>query len=73
LPLAWWEARVAPSPEARELVLGAFEGGALAGVAGLSFESRPRLRHKASLFGMYVRPAARHLGLGAQLVEAVLA
>ena len=73
LPLAWWEARVAPPPDASELVIGAFEDGALAGVAGLSFESRPKLRHKAHLFGMYVRPAARHLGLGAQLVQAVLA
>jgi ribosomal protein S18 acetylase RimI-like enzyme len=72
LPLAWWEARVAASAEARELVLGAFEGGELAGVAGLAFETRPKLRHKASLFGMYVRPAARHLGLGAQLVQAVV-
>jgi ribosomal protein S18 acetylase RimI-like enzyme len=73
LPLAWWEARVAASADARELVLGAFEEGELAGVAGLAFESRPKLRHKASLFGMYVRPASRHLGLGAQLVQATLA
>lgn len=72
LPLAWWEARVAPGDAVRELVLGAFEEGRLAGVAGLAFESRPKLRHKASLFGMYVRPASRHLGLGRQLVQSVL-
>lgn len=72
LPLAWWEGRVAAGDAVRELVLGAFEDGQLAGVAGLAFESRPKLRHKASLFGMYVRPASRHLGLGRQLVEAVL-
>jgi ribosomal protein S18 acetylase RimI-like enzyme len=72
LPLAWWEARVSTAGDARELVLGAFDDGALAGVVGLSFESRPKLRHKALLFGMYVRPASRHLGLGAQLVEAAL-
>ena len=73
LPLAWWEARVSESADARELVLGAFEDGELSGVAGLAFESRPKLRHKATLFGMYVRPASRHLGVGAQLVQAALA
>src|SRR5690348_5629840 len=54
LPLSWWEARVQPDPQALEMVIGAFRGSQLAGVAGLSFESREKARHKAHMFGMYV-------------------
>jgi ribosomal protein S18 acetylase RimI-like enzyme len=73
LPLAWWEARVAEAPDAHERVVGAWADDTLAGVAGLSFETRAKARHKATLFGMYVLPAFRHEGVGARLVDAVLA
>jgi RimJ/RimL family protein N-acetyltransferase len=73
LPLAWWEARVQPGDAPAEMVLGALQDSALLGVAGLSFEARPKLRHKAHLFGMYVAPASRGRGLGEALVKAVLA
>ena len=72
LPLAWWEARVADMPDARERVWGAFTAGVLQGVAGLALEQRERTAHKASLFGMYVRPDARSQGLAQQLVAEVL-
>jgi RimJ/RimL family protein N-acetyltransferase len=72
LPLAWWEARVTDAPAANECVLGAWTNDTLAGVAGLSFETRAKARHKATLFGMYVRPAHRQEGVGARLVEAAL-
>ena len=72
LPLSWWEARICEDPSARELVIGGFEGERLAGVAGLSFESRPKLRHKAALFGLYVHASARKRGLGRRLVDAAL-
>ncbi|WP_345944802.1 GNAT family N-acetyltransferase [Variovorax sp. dw_954] len=72
LPMSWWEARLSVEPAAREMVFGAFEGGALAGVAGLSFEAREKARHKADFFGMYVAPAFRKHGLGARIVEAAL-
>lgn len=72
LPLSWWEARVSEDPYARELVVGGFEGARLVGVAGLSFELRPKLRHKATLFGMYVHTSARKRGLGRGLVHAAL-
>jgi GNAT superfamily N-acetyltransferase len=73
LPISWWHQRLQPDADARERVLGAWVGGELAGVAGLSFEARERSRHKATLFGMYVPQQHRQRGLGRQLVQAVLA
>jgi ribosomal protein S18 acetylase RimI-like enzyme len=73
LPMAWWEARLRDEPLAVELVLGAFEGPSLVGAAGVSFETREKARHKATLFGMYVPPEHRHKGIGHGLVVAALA
>ncbi len=67
LSLAWWEARIAD-----EWVVGAWVEEALVGVAGLVVEPRPRSRHKAKLFGMYVDAAYARRGIGARLVAAVL-
>jgi len=72
LPLSWWESRVKPDANADELVLGAFSGSRLAGVVGLSFESREKARHKAHLFGMYVPAKLRNGGVGKSLVLSVL-
>lgn len=73
LPLAFWEARLACGDAAEQIVFGALVDGQLAGALGLAFERRPKLRHKARLFGMYVAPPARRRGLGRLLVEAALA
>ena len=73
LPLSWWEARLDVSALAAEIVLGAFAADGLAGVAGLSFETRERTRHKATLFGMYVPARFRQRGVGKLLVQAALA
>ena len=72
LPLSWWEARVNADANAHEMVLGAYKGSRLSGVAGLSFESREKARHKAHLFGMYVPSNLRGGGVGKSLVLAVL-
>ncbi len=73
LPMAWWLARMGASgSNAHEMAFGAFHNGQLAGVAGLSLETRERVRHKATLFGMFVPQQHRQLGLGRQLVQAVL-
>lgn len=72
LPQAWWESRLAAGLRAAEIVLAALHDDQLAGAAGLSFESREKARHKATLFGMYVRPAYRQHGYGHQLVLAAL-
>ena len=72
LPLSWWEARLAADVMPKEMVLGAFEGSVLAGVAGLSFDQREKARHKATLFGMYVSAQSRRRGMGRALVVAAL-
>lgn len=72
LPIDFWLRRVDDHPESLELVVGAFLHGQLVGASGLSFEIRPKTRHKANLFGMYVANEARGQGLGQRLVEGVL-
>jgi ribosomal protein S18 acetylase RimI-like enzyme len=66
-PLSWFEDRMV-----RGNLFGAFVGDELAGVAGWWRQDGPKVNHKATLWGMYVRPAARSLGLGRLLVEAVV-
>lgn len=73
LPLSWWQKRLDTSPQADQIVLGAFDGARLVGAAGLQFEPREKARHKANLFGMYVDPASRQGGHGRELVSAALA
>jgi RimJ/RimL family protein N-acetyltransferase len=73
LPFAWWEARLSEASDASEIVFGSFVDGELVGVTGLAFEHREKAKHKASLFGMYVRDRCRGTGLGGQLVDQVMA
>ncbi|MGF6088119.1 N-acetyltransferase family protein [Pseudomonas sp. 18173] len=70
MPLGWWESRLTGK---LDVVFGAFEEGRLAGIVGLAFEPREKVRHKATLFGMYVTASVRQRGLGFHLVQAVLA
>jgi RimJ/RimL family protein N-acetyltransferase len=70
MPLGWWESRLTGK---LDVVLGAFEEGQLVGIVGLAFEPREKVRHKATLFGMYVSANVRQRGLGYELVQAVLA
>ena len=72
LSLSWWEARLSGAAIADEIVFGSFVDGELLGVAGLAFVQREKTKHKASLFGMYVRDRCRSMGLGGQLLDAVL-
>src|SRR5215217_8285706 len=70
-PVAWFAERLE-----RNAVFGAwaaFDGGrTLAGIAGLLVPDAAKLRHKGVLWGMYVRPRARGMGMGAALVARVL-
>ncbi len=72
LPLSWWADRLGEDPLAGQVVFGAFREQELCGVAGISFETREKIRHKATLFGMYVPERHRRIGLGRELVRAVL-
>lgn len=72
LPLEWWAERLSEAADSTEVVLGALVGSELVGAAGLRFESRVRTRHKATLFGMYVRESANGRGVGRRLVEGIL-
>ena len=53
-------------------IFGAFAEG-LVGAAGLSRPHHPKTRHKLTLWGMYVSPAARGRGVAAALLEAAIA
>ena len=72
LPLDWWETRVSDAPDAAELVVGALDGDRLIGAAGLRFATRPRIRHKALLYGLYVVAEAQGRGIARALTEAIL-
>lgn len=53
-------------------VIGAFENEHLVGIVGLFRGRHESSEHKVHLWGMYVQPAFRGRGLGAQLLEAAL-
>lgn len=65
-PLAATEARLSPSGDGR--MWGAFLDGALVGAVGLRREDRMKIRHKATVFGMYVTQEHQGRGVGAALL-----
>ncbi len=56
-----------------DFMLGAFEGGRLAGIAGCHRERAVKQRHVAYLWGVYVAAEHRRIGLGRRLIDAVVA
>ena len=72
LPMSWWESRVNEAPLAADVVFGAFDDHRMVGAAGISFETREKAKHKATLVGMYVPSEFRHRGIGRSLVRAAL-
>ena len=54
------------------MVIGAFDPG-LVGAIGLHRDRHRKAAHKVHLWGMYVTPGHRHRGVGAALLDAVLA
>jgi ribosomal protein S18 acetylase RimI-like enzyme len=69
-PLLDTERRLAAGGSER--LWGAFAGGDMAGMVGLSRETRTRNRHKAALVGLYVANEFTGRGLGRALVDTVL-
>lgn len=60
------------SPTSDTLMWGAFVEGTLAGVVGMTRETRLKNRHKATLVAMYVAPEYSGQGLGLALVNTVI-
>jgi ribosomal protein S18 acetylase RimI-like enzyme len=67
LDLAWFADRLEDTH-----VLGAFRDGELGGIVGFFIQQGQPNAHKGRLFGMYVRPSSRNVGLGRLLLNAVL-
>ncbi len=55
------------------MLFGAFDGAALAGAVGVIRMHHAKYTHWLELWGMYVAPESRGRGLGAQLLDAVIA
>ncbi|OED41908.1 GNAT family N-acetyltransferase [Chromatiales bacterium (ex Bugula neritina AB1)] len=71
-PPDWWQSRLSPSPTANQVVFGTLTDSLLVGVAGISFETREKVCHKATIFGMYVDPQVRGTGTGSMLLNKLL-
>ena len=67
MPLSWFAERIVKGN-----VFGAFTRGELLGVAGYWLKESAKERHKATLWGMYVRSSARGAGLGERLMETII-
>ena len=66
-PLTWFRDKLRS-----EYVAGFEHQGALAGVCGLHRNDRLKTKHRATLWGMYVSPEARHTGAGACLMHDIV-
>jgi len=66
--------RLAADPaRPHDVVLGAFDGGALAGLCGMDVDMRMKVRHKGHVFGLYVPSERAGQGIGGALVARVIA
>jgi RimJ/RimL family protein N-acetyltransferase len=59
--------------EVDAFVIGAFRDGQLVGIGGFYREDGPKLRHKGTIWGVYVLPEHRSGGLGRKLIEDIIA
>jgi len=70
-PETFWVNRLAGAKNAGA-VFGAFLGHDLVGTVALEFGSKPKIKHKGHVIGMYVRPDARGTGAGRALLQAAV-
>lgn len=59
--------------EVDAFVIGAFINGQLVGIGGFYRDDGPKLRHKGTIWGVYVLPEHRSGGLGRKLIEEIMA
>jgi len=65
-----WKTRLTPTLDL--FTMGAFVGDTLVAVATLKRETYVKLRHKASLVGVYTTPAQRGKGIAKKLISAII-
>ena len=53
-------------------IFGVFQGEDLVGTAGVFYHQQTKLQHKAGLFGVYMQPRCRGLGLAGKLIATVI-
>ena len=70
LPDEHWARRLAGNADS--LVLGAFAGERLVGIAAFTREPRRKTRHKGNISGVYVSPTFRGRGIARGLLTAIL-
>ena len=59
---------------AQSIVFGGYDGaGSLRGIIGLRAETAPKIKHIATIWGMYVTASARGTGLAQRLVQTAVA
>ena len=72
-PLETWAERLKKYTESSDQTLNLADAGAeLVGMAGVYRDPRPKIRHAATIWGVYVKPGWRGLHLGNGLVQACL-
>jgi RimJ/RimL family protein N-acetyltransferase len=57
---------------AKSDIFGVFQGNELVGTAGIFYHQQTKLQHKAGLFGVYIQPRCRGLGLAGKLIAIVI-
>jgi len=67
-PMDWFKELITQSR-----IFGAVLAQALVGVVGLRSHADAKQRHKATIWGMYVRREARQYGIGERLIDAAVA
>jgi ribosomal protein S18 acetylase RimI-like enzyme len=60
------------APHERAIMLGAFEGSTLLGYVGVVRADKAKMRHCATIWGMYVVPEQRRRGLAGRLLAAAI-
>ncbi len=70
-PEAFWVKRIA-DPTGLSAALGAFDGQALVGTVALECSTKPKIRHKGLVIGMYTSPSVRGKGIGRALLDAIV-